>query len=495
MAMTNVLTISQLKYGVRLTQMNVRVVHKWSRLEFSNKNNKDNKKKLDAIELLFVDSENEVIQATIRKQLISHFGSQLSVGEVYTICNLTVDNNTGLDKATPHPYRLKFEYSTKVHSTSDPAIPISLYRFASFNDILDGKVPNTHYIDVIGKLYEIGPITETPNKYACRTIKLEDFQGTKLSCTLWDPFTVQIPDIISKLPNPEQSKVIVIQCVQTKKYEGNWRVQTTFNATVFQVNPDIPELKEFEQSLSTPAASNSLQIIDVTDDDENNDMTLDSIKSISDIKENEKEGYYYTYAKIIDLDCTAGWYYDSCKLCWTKGTKNQKGRFQIKFQVSDPSDDLVYFVVFDSQVNQFVTQSATEMLSKIEKSGGDPQDIPRDLKVFLDKSFVFKIHIHPKYNVAQGGTNYTVASMTANPDIAHKWHQRYTEIFKICYNFLKPVIKDLAVHSIDVEEEPSQTEDNSPKITPQKRPSPIDDLQSCDASSATKKTAIVKTEK
>ncbi|XP_074302901.1 uncharacterized protein LOC141637235 [Silene latifolia] len=419
--MTNVLTISQLKYGVRLTQMNVRVVHKWSRPEFSNKNNKDDKKKLDAIELLFVDSE-----------------------------------------ATPHPYRLKFEYSTKVHSTNDSALPISLYRFASFNDLLEGKIPNTHYIDIIGKPYKIGPITETPKKFACRTIKLEDFQGTKLSRTLWDPFTVQIPDIISKLPNPEQSKVIVIQCVQTKKYEGNWRVQTTFNATVFQVNPDIPEVKDFEKSLSTPAASNSLQIIDVTDNDENDDMTFDSIKSISEIKENEK--------------------------------------------VSDPSDDLVYFV-FDSQLHQFVTQSATDMLSKIEKSGGDPRDIPRDLEVFLDKSLVFKIYIHPKYNVAQGGTSYTVTSMTGNPDIAHKWHQRYTEIFKAEMNSFKSmptpltdgqssqVIKDLVVHSVDVEEEPSQTEDNSPKITPQKRPSPIADLQSCDASSATKKIATVKTEK
>ncbi|XP_074300481.1 uncharacterized protein LOC141631752 [Silene latifolia] len=440
MAMTNVLTISQLKYGVRFTQMNVRVVHKWSRPEFSNKNKKDDKKKLDAIELLFVDSRNDVIQATIRKQLISHFGSQLCVGGVYIIRNLTVDNNTGLDKATPHPYRLKFEYSTKVHSTNDPAIPISLYRFASFNDILEGKIPNTHYIDVIGKLYEIGPITETPNKFACRTIKLEDIQGTKLSCTLWDPFTIQIPDFISKLPNPEQSKVIVIQCVQTKKYEGNWRVQTTFNATVFQVHPDVPEVKDFEQSLSTPAASNSLQIIEVTNDDENDDMTFDSIKSINDIKENEK--------------------------------------------VSDPSDDLVYFVVFDSQVHQFVTQSTTEMLSKIEKSGGDPQDIPRDLEVFLDKSFVFKIYIHPKYNVDQGSTSYTVASTT---DIAHKWHQRYTEIFK--------VIKELVVHSVDVEGEPSQTEENSPKITPQKRPFPVATLKSFDASSATKKIAIVKTEK
>ncbi|KAH9603241.1 hypothetical protein KSS87_016761 [Heliosperma pusillum] len=60
MAMTPLLTISQLKYGVRFTQMNVRVVHKWSRPEFSSKNNKDDKKKIDAIELLFVDSKSNV---------------------------------------------------------------------------------------------------------------------------------------------------------------------------------------------------------------------------------------------------------------------------------------------------------------------------------------------------------------------------------------------------------------------------------------------------
>ncbi|KAH9616373.1 hypothetical protein KSS87_011274 [Heliosperma pusillum] len=57
MPMTPLVNICQLKYGVRLTQMNVRVVHKWSRPEFSSKNNKDDRQKIDAIELLFVDSE------------------------------------------------------------------------------------------------------------------------------------------------------------------------------------------------------------------------------------------------------------------------------------------------------------------------------------------------------------------------------------------------------------------------------------------------------
>ncbi|XP_074291733.1 uncharacterized protein LOC141618526 [Silene latifolia] len=432
MAMTNFLTISDLKYGVRASQINVRVAHKWSRPELSNKNNlankynNDDKKKpvdaIEAIELLFVDSKNDCIQATIRKRLMSHFGPKLTVGEVYTIRNLTVDNNTGLDKATPHPLRLKFEFSTRVQPTQDPTIPTSIYRFARFNDILD---------DVIGKLYEIGPITETPNKHLCRTIKLEDYEGNQLSCTLWGTFTDQVPALISKLPNPEQSKVIVIQCT--------WRIQTTFNATVFNVNPDIPEVTEFQPTLATPSASNSLQIIEISDDDDKDDMTLESIKSISDIKENEKEGYYYTFAKIVDLDCTFG--------------------FQVKFQVSDPSDDLVDFVAFDNQVSQFVTKSASELLSKNEKDGCDPNDIPRDLEVFLDRSFLFKAEMN-------------------------SFKSRHT-----------PMIQGQS--SKECEEDESHAEDNSPKtITPLKRVLPFnDDSQTIDASSTTKKASIVKKEK
>ncbi|XP_074301212.1 uncharacterized protein LOC141632570 [Silene latifolia] len=144
-------------------------------------------------------------------------------------------------------------------------------------------------IDVIGKVYEIGPIIETTHKHKCRTIKLEDLEGNQLCCTLWEPHTVELPAALSKLPNPDQSKVIVIQCVQAKRFEGVWRVQTTFNATVFHVNPDIPQVKDFEPSLSTPAPSNSLQIIEIPDDDVDDDyMSRENIRSISDLKENEK---------------------------------------------------------------------------------------------------------------------------------------------------------------------------------------------------------------
>ncbi|KAK9750946.1 hypothetical protein RND81_02G231600 [Saponaria officinalis] len=282
MATAPSLTISQLTVGVRLTQMNVRVIHKWTRPDLKEKG------KIGSIELLLLDAENEVIQATIAKQLVSYLGPKFTVGEVYTIRSLTVDSNIGLDKATSNPCRLKFLFSSKVQGINDTSIPLHGYRFADFEDILDGKVATTHYIGVVGKLFEIGPIFETRGGYKCRTIKLEDIRGCQLSCTLWGTHTVQVPALISQQPNPDQSKIIVIQCVETKKYEGQWRVQTTFNATVFHVNPDIPEVKQFESSFSTPSASNSLQVIDIPDDDDHDVLTTENIKSICDIKQHEK---------------------------------------------------------------------------------------------------------------------------------------------------------------------------------------------------------------
>ncbi|KAK9666583.1 hypothetical protein RND81_14G195600 [Saponaria officinalis] len=284
MAIAPVLTINQLKQGVRLTQMN-----------------------------------NVIIQATITRQLISFFDSKITVGKAYNIRNLTFGNNSGYDKATPNPCRLKFEFSSKLQEINDTSIPVHGYQFSKFADIIGGRCPTTHYIDVVGKLYEIGPIIETRHWYRCRTIKLEDIDGCQLSCTLWPPYIDLLPALISEQPNPNQSKIIVMQCVETKKFEGQWRIQTTYNATAYHINPDIPEVNIFEE------------------------------------------------------------------------------RFQVKFIVADMTDEEAAFVVFDSQITQFINHTTAQLLAEIEMAG-DHDSIPRELEAFIDKSFVFKIEILDKYN-------------------------------------------------------------------------------------------------
>ncbi|KAK9706606.1 hypothetical protein RND81_07G138400 [Saponaria officinalis] len=472
MATAPFLIISQLTVGVKVTQMNVRVVHKWTRPDLKEKG------KIRSIELLLLDAENEVIQATIAKQLVSYFGPKVTVGEVYTIRNLTVDSNIGLDKATSNLCRLKFLFSSKVQGINDTFMPLHGYRFADFEDILNAKVATTHYIDVVGKLFEIGPIFETMGGYKCRTIKLEDIH------------------------------------------------------------------------FSTPSASNSLQVIDIPDDDEYDALTIENIKSICDIKQHEKKGLYYTLATIVNVDCNAGWYYDSCKICWAKAVKNDNGRwictrdgcdgkisgfsssiprFQVKFVVTDASNEEADFVVFDSQITQFISHSESNLLAKLEKDG-EMESIPRELEAFVDKKFVFKINIHEKFNICQGSNSYTVYTMSDDAELADKWHAKYTHLFKEEFDCFKSSTKGLVVRVENVkftiegssdnltdhnivrgsnvsshQVEESETAETSPKITPLKRSYPCQDARSGkqhdmnvgtgDATSATKKLVIFKKDK
>ncbi|KAK9733689.1 hypothetical protein RND81_04G084700, partial [Saponaria officinalis] len=306
--------------------MNVRVIHRWTRPDIRDKT------KTNSIELLLLDVENEIIQATIMRQLISFFGSKILVGKVYSIRNITVVDNLGPDKATPKPCRLKFEFSSKVQEITDTSISVHGYRFAKFEDIISRQSVNysLHSVmsDVVGKLYEIGPIVETWHEHKCRTIKLEDIEGCQLSCTLWPPHTVQLPALISEQPNPNQSKIIVMQCVETKKFEG-------IVAQYFLCTP----VNIFEE------------------------------------------------------------------------------RFQVKFIVADTTDEEAAFVVFDSQITQFINHTAAELLAKIEKA-------------FIDKTFVFKIGIHDKYNVCNGSNSYTVLHMSDDVGLCEKWLAKYTELFK-----------------------------------------------------------------
>ncbi|KAH9611660.1 hypothetical protein KSS87_018620 [Heliosperma pusillum] len=238
-------------------------------------------------------------------------------------------------------------------------------------------------------------------------------------------------------------------------------------------------------------------------------------------------GYYYTFAKLINLVCTAYWYYDSYKLCRTKCSKNDRvrwkcdrylcddklsgftsrvPRFQVKFVVTDASNEEANFMVFDTQIIQFITHTAAELPAKIEK-----------------------VDIHGKYNVSQGSNLYTVSSMSDDEDLANKWIAKYTETFKEDYNFFKSSTKALMVRiqnakvnkdgsienieghnklqakGVHHEEEKSETAETSPKITPHKRSSPSIIAQrkeliefSCetgDACSTTKKHVIEKKEK
>ena len=89
------------------------------------------------------------IHASIRRTLIYKFQTEISEGHVYVIQNLSVAPNSEIYRTTHHPYKINFQFGTKVsllHANLVPNIkpqytPLSLLTTTGFDtDYLVGKL-------------------------------------------------------------------------------------------------------------------------------------------------------------------------------------------------------------------------------------------------------------------------------------------------------------------------------------------------------------------
>ncbi|XP_074298041.1 uncharacterized protein LOC141628846 [Silene latifolia] len=187
----------------------------------------------------------------------------------------------------------------------------------------------------------------------------------------------------------------------------------------------------------------------------------DNLSTITEIKKCQKVGKYVTVATIYDVDLNVKWYYDSCKHFTTKALKNDAGRwvckrekcigstegsdtsiprYQVKFRIIGTDNEVSEFVIFETQITSFIKVSAENMLSALEQDGRK-DDMPY-FDIFMDKQFVFKVEVHPKYNLEQNSKSYTVLSMSDDQDMVAHWATKYldikeAEVGSMCHD-LKP---------------------------------------------------------
>ncbi|XP_074318685.1 uncharacterized protein LOC141655507 [Silene latifolia] len=122
-------------------QITVRVMRLWHK--------KSDKKPNDVkgVELILLDINGDVIQATINQRLTRIFLKQLTEGNTYKIRRFSISSNrVVLDMATFHPCKIWFEYSTRVIRITGSEIPLSVHVFYTFHEIVFGAMPYRLYI-------------------------------------------------------------------------------------------------------------------------------------------------------------------------------------------------------------------------------------------------------------------------------------------------------------------------------------------------------------
>ncbi|XP_074276979.1 uncharacterized protein LOC141600634 [Silene latifolia] len=163
-------TISQLKPNVRHQTLLARVVRKWYRPEFLIPNQHA------TIEILLLDIEKNIIQATVRKLLVDRFDPRVVEGVAYKITGFKVAENNGSEVATPQPFRLYFEIGTLVLQSPNSPIPRYGFSFQEFGDIIANDSLDKHFIDVVGQFVGVGELKKTTGGHPIKTVKLENIE-------------------------------------------------------------------------------------------------------------------------------------------------------------------------------------------------------------------------------------------------------------------------------------------------------------------------------
>ncbi|KAK9714656.1 hypothetical protein RND81_06G110000 [Saponaria officinalis] len=177
-----------------------------------------------------------------------------------------------------------------------------------------------------------------------------------------------------------------------------------------------------------------------------------TLKSLYEIKNCDKPGFYVTIATLIDVESKHSWYYDSCKLCrskailaedglWycksrstrpnakpciakEKGQKESIPRFQVKFFVQGGIDVFAEFMIFDSIIEKMINKSATEIISK-QKQNGEEGDMPSEFAILLDHEYVAKLKVSDEYNIEKNSMCYTIYDLNKDSNICTSWKEKY----------------------------------------------------------------------
>ncbi|AES63146.1 DUF223 domain protein [Medicago truncatula] len=273
--------ISAVSGGRKNLKMCVRVAHIWLIRE------KKVPTSIIFMNMLLVDEKGGRIHATARKDLVAKFRSMVQEGGTYQLENAIVDFNESPYKVTSHKHKLSMMHNstfTKVHL---PAIPMNVFEFKPFNEILSSTVEEVS-TDVIGHVIERGDIRETEKdrrKSRVIDLTLEDLENNRLHCSLWGEHGDKIVTFFGNHDN-DTPTILILQFCKTRVYLGAMGVVNAFNGTKLILNGDLPDVAaymtrmknasiQFTRSVSQISTNSSASLSD--DLLNTNRMTIESM--------------------------------------------------------------------------------------------------------------------------------------------------------------------------------------------------------------------------
>ncbi|KAL0649381.1 hypothetical protein Bca4012_092072 [Brassica carinata] len=174
----------------------------------------------------------------------------LPIGEWRFVENFTVSQAGGQYQPMNLQYKMTINGDTVI-SKSDLQNNNNFLDFASYEDIIEGKLNPYFLIDVLGEIFDMRTIQTVQVKDEDRkrvVFRLRDTNGNDMECCLWGKSAELIESHLQE--NEGQLIICLIRFAKISYYKvRNMQITNAFDASLVTLNPEVQEAVDFKEMM------------------------------------------------------------------------------------------------------------------------------------------------------------------------------------------------------------------------------------------------------
>ncbi|WJX29654.1 hypothetical protein P8452_18270 [Trifolium repens] len=355
---------------------NVRIIRLWTVYSTTNPGH------LDSLDMILIDEKGTKIHASIAHKLLYLFRHKIFEGNVYMMSNFKVELEERVNRATSHAYQLHFIYKTTVDKCEDSSIEKLGLSLTTIGNIHGYGPDHEFLVDVAGLVMRTSSERECiRDGKTTKEVVLHIFDNSgNCECLLTGIYIDEFQSLVDR--------------------SGKVSIENYLNVSRILVNPIIPEMIAFKESLAIvgvvcvgPHTRPSI------DEDF---LTRNPPISIAKIRKPRKEGFYIVGGIVDSLVEPEQWWYPGCA-CHAILSPNANGfycqdcnkvvthmipMFKVKLRIKDGTGQGI-FVLFDQQMYELLGKHCHEMLTVQE--GDNSHGYPLELDDLKGRKLLLKI--------------------------------------------------------------------------------------------------------
>ncbi|KAH0868170.1 hypothetical protein HID58_075192 [Brassica napus] len=370
------------------------------------------------VDMLLIDVNSTIMQATIYANRLPRFRSKLAAGKVFSISGFDVARCAQNYRLTDSPLLLRFSDLTDFDELAEPVSPLPQegFRFRNHSELAGLANRNTQLPEIIG---EITAVKSTVNDTLgekdriMATIKLDN--DTKVILSLFDAQAVSFHKKLEDMNgDPMEHTSTLTRRPPQGRFTSTSKSISSQMSTYSSIYSKLPDLVARDTGVpsAAPLLKGYAKVETLTVAELNNFITSATSQEID----------FICTGKVVRLDVDKGWCYVTCAKCSKKlqrtvsalectrcNNTNAVGvlRYRVELAIADDTAEGV-FVCFDGVMTKLHNLRASEA-GQMLAEGVNPEDavVPPFITDMEGKTFTFQVRVSA-YNFTAHHQTFTI---------------------------------------------------------------------------------------